>query len=379
VKIALVLEHFDPARGGLENWTWQLARSLRARGHEIHVLALDFHTQASDDGIIPHRIEPVPSRLDRAEAVARLLASMRMDVVHDIGLGWAADIFQPQAGSTKALWQHNLMRIPKWRQIRFWREKRYRELAEIERRQHASTAVVVAVSRMLAKQFETLHRLPADRLRVIYNGVDVDRFSPARREDLRAETRQKLRIAEDEILFLMLAHNLLLKNAEASIRAIAQLRHAGKRVRLVIGGGHKPARFRKLARKLDIASAVTFMPLVDPVPYYAAADVFVHPTWYDPCSLVTLEASSSGLPVITTRFNGAAELMKSGREGFVLEDPADASALAGRMSELLNAPTRNAMGAAGRTMAIKNTFDNQMDNLVALYKQIASRRHPRDP
>ena len=91
----------------------------------------------------------------------------------------------------------------------------------------------------------------------------------------------------------------------------------------VIAGGKKPQRFAKLAEKLGIAHAVTFLGLVDPVPYYAAADVFVHPTWYDPCSLVTLEASSSGLPVITSRFNGAAELMIHGKEGFVLPDPGD--------------------------------------------------------
>ena len=69
-----------------------------------------------------------------------MLPKLGLDVVHDNGIGWQADIIQPHAGSTIALWEHNLMRIPKWRQIRFWRERRYRELEEIERRQHASRA-----------------------------------------------------------------------------------------------------------------------------------------------------------------------------------------------------------------------------------------------
>src|SRR5207248_11078545 len=113
------------------------------------------------------------SRLHRAAALSAHLPALCLDLFHDMGIGWAADIIQPHAGSTKALWEHNLMRIPKWRQIRFWREKRYRELEEIERRQHANqNALIVAVSRMLAGNFETLDHLPPERIRVIYNGVD---------------------------------------------------------------------------------------------------------------------------------------------------------------------------------------------------------------
>src|SRR5205085_4642383 len=138
----------------------------------------------------------------------------------------------------------------------------------------------------------------------------------------------------DEVLFLMLAHNLLLKNADSTIRAAARLTAAGGRLRVVIAGGKKPERFIKLAQKLGIARLVTFLGQVDPLPYYAAADVFVHPTWYDPCSLVTLEASSCGLPVITSRFNGAAELTTDGKVGFLINDPGDIDTPAEKMAAL---------------------------------------------
>jgi UDP-glucose:(heptosyl)LPS alpha-1,3-glucosyltransferase len=372
MKIGLVLERFDPARGGLEHWTWQFARCLTARGHEVHVVAFEFYAGTASDGIIPHRLEMPRSRLDRAAAIAAQLPALSFDIVHDMGIGWSADIIQPHAGSTKALWEHNLLRIPKWRQIRFWREKRYRELEEIERRQHANrNATIVPVSRMLAHNFESLHHLPAARMRVIYNGVDVERFTPLHREKYRDTTRRELGL-RDEVLFLMLAHNLLLKNAEATIRAAAKLATAGAALRVVIAGGKKPERFVKLAEKLGIARAVTFLGLVDPVPYYAAADVFVHPTWYDPCSLVTLEASSCGLPVITSRFNGAAELMTNREEGFVLSDPADVATLAARMEELLEPALREKMGAAGRAFAMQHTFEEQTTQFLQLYREIVS-------
>ena len=374
MKIGLVLERFDPARGGLEHWTWQFARRLAGRGHEVHVVAFEFYAGAASDGVIAHRLEMPRSRLDRAAALAAQLPAMRFDLVHDMGVGWAADIIHPHAGSTKALWEHNLLRIPKWRQIRFWREKRYRELAEIERRQHANRmATIVPVSRMVARNFESLHHLPAGRMRVIYNGVDVERFTPLHREKYRGATRRELGL-RDEVLFLMLAHNLLLKNAEATIRAAAKLAAAGAALRVVIAGGKKPERFVKLAQKLGIAHAVTFLGLVDPLPYYAAADVFVHPTWYDPCSLVTLEASSCGLPVITTRFNGAAELMTDRKEGFLLSDPADAATLAARMEELLDPAQREKMGEAGRAFATQHTFEEQTKQFLELYREIVSSR-----
>ena len=377
MKIAIVVEKFDPARGGAEHWTWQFARSLVRRGEEVHVVAFGFHDAVEKDGVVTHQLGEMPrSRLDRAAQIAAKLATLKFDIVHDMGIGWSADIVEPHAGSTKALWEHNLMRIPKWRQIRFWRERRYRELEEIERRQHANPDItIVAVSHMLARNFESLHHLPSERIRVIYNGVDVERFTPSLRDRYRERTRRELD-ARDETLFLMLAHNLLLKNADTTIRAAARLKKAGARLRVVIAGGKKPKRFINLARKLGIANLITFLGQIDPLPYYAAADVFVHPTWYDPCSLVTLEASSCGLPVITSRFNGAAELMTDRKEGFLIDDPGDTDTLAAKMGELLERQNRATMGTAGREFALRHTLEDQTTEFLHLYSEIAStKRH----
>ena len=377
MKIGLVVERFDPARGGAEHWTTQFARRLVARGHEVHVVAFDFHGETAADKIFSHRLDMPRSRIDRAVAIAAQLPAFGFDIVHDMGIGWAADVIQPHAGSTKALWEHNLMRIPKWRQIRFWREKRYRELEEIERRQHANTsAIIVPVSRMLADNFETYDQLPRSRMRVIHNGVDVERFAPSNPIQYRDSMRHELGL-RDEVLFLMLAHNLLLKNAESTIRAARKLSATGRRLRVVIAGGKKPDRFIKLVRKLGVGSIVTFVGQVDAVPYYAAADVFVHPTWYDPCSLVTLEASSCGLPVITTRYNGASELMTDKGEGFILADPADVNALADRMEKLFDPALREQMGAAGRVSALRHTIEDQTDQFVELYRDILAAKQGR--
>ena len=112
----------------------------------------------------------------------------------------------------------------------------------------------------------------------------------------------------------------------------------------------------------------------DPVPYYAAADVFVLPTFYDPCSLSVSEAAASGLPSVTTRFNGAAELLTEGVDGSVISDPADDAELAAALRPLLDANVRQRMGAAARKLALKHTLDHNCDQIVAIYEQIAGRK-----
>jgi UDP-glucose:(heptosyl)LPS alpha-1,3-glucosyltransferase len=371
MKVALVLERFDWRKGGLESWTWQFAQLLKNKGIEVHIVAFEFHPSANELGIIAHRPDGIPrSRLQRAEALERCLRSLQVDVIHDMGAGFYADVFHPHGGSTIATWRHNLMRVPRWRRFTFWRPARHRGMLEIERRQHANNgSIVVAVSHMVESHLRTLHQVPAGRVRVIYNGVDLEKFSPAHRAEFRQTVRAQLGL-KNEVLFFLLAHNLKLKNASTLIRAMGVLATKNKPAHLVIAGSGKNGAFVRQAVKERAAARVTFLGLVDPVQYYAAADVAVLPTWYDPCSLFTLEAWAAGLPVITTRCNGASELMRQGVHGFALDDPADPVALAEKMELLLDEDTRAKMSHAARELALAHSFEKQADDFIALYREI---------
>lgn len=112
----------------------------------------------------------------------------------------------------------------------------------------------------------------------------------------------------------------------------------------------------------------------DPAPLYAAADVYVQPTFYDPCSLVALEALASGLPLVTSRYNGVAELLTDGQEGYVLQDPARADELVWRLESLLPPARRDAMGRAARQLALRHTFAQNVDEILAIYQQLSRRR-----
>jgi UDP-glucose:(heptosyl)LPS alpha-1,3-glucosyltransferase len=102
-----------------------------------------------------------------------------------------------------------------------------------------------------------------------------------------------------------------------------------------------------------------------------AADVLIHPTFYDACSLVVLEAWTSGLPVITTRFNGAGELMTPGIHGFLMEDPNDDEALAMRMRSLLDDSLRFSMAKESHALGLNQSLEKNFQGIEKVYKEIS--------
>ena len=108
----------------------------------------------------------------------------------------------------------------------------------------------------------------------------------------------------------------------------------------------KFGRYERLAQRLGVADQVKFLGFrADPSNAYFASDFLVHPTFYDPCSLVVLESLCCGLPVMTSRYNGASELISPPKEGFVIDDPHDHRSLGEAIAKLLDPAVRSACAA----------------------------------
>jgi UDP-glucose:(heptosyl)LPS alpha-1,3-glucosyltransferase len=380
MKIGLVIEQFDPRRGGAEQWTFQFAERLLARGHEVHVVAQGFGPAARRLPIEAHPLRPISSRLHRAAAAERQLRRLAVDVIHDVGMGWHFDVFHSQDGSRLAQWEQRLLCLPRWLRpvkrgmMRFL--PRYREFRKLLARQFADPQrVMLAVSQMVARDYQRLHGIAPEQTRVVYNGVDVQRFSPARRGEYRQAVRRRLSIGDDEIVALFVGHDFRRKGLATAIRAVGRLAREDHPVRLVVVGGKAAWRYLALALWCGAGGHVTFVGTAeDPVPFYAAADVHVLPTFYDPCSLAVLEAAASCLPSITTGHNGASELITEGVDGHVLSDPADDQRLAARLRALLDPSLRCRMGEAARRMALEHTLDRSCDEIVGVYQSLARAR-----
>jgi UDP-glucose:(heptosyl)LPS alpha-1,3-glucosyltransferase len=380
MKVGLVLERFDPSRGGREQWTFLFAQRLAARGHEVHVAAREFSAEARRLPLVLHAVVCARSAEAFPEAAAGVVEPLGLDIVHDMGSGWQCDVFQPHGGSQAALAERKLLLDPSWirglkRGVQRWlpRQRSFRRLAE---RQYADRGqILLALSESVADDFVRLHGVSRERIRVVYNGVDTDRFSPERCAPHREATRRALGVGPSERLALIVAHNFRLKGVPALLAAMASLAAEGLPVRLLVLGGKRLAPWRRRAARLGLAQTVRYVgPIGDPLPYYAAADLYVHPTIYDACSLVVLEAAACGLPIITSRSNGAAELFHNGVDARLLDDPANVGELAASIRALLGEPTRQRIGAAARQTVLEHSFERNVDRIIDVYQEVLRRR-----
>jgi UDP-glucose:(heptosyl)LPS alpha-1,3-glucosyltransferase len=380
MKVGLVIQNFDPRLGGAEQWTFQFARMLCQSGLEVHVAARRFGAQADELPIVRQHVTAAGTREDFAHDAADKLRTLSLDVVHDMGAGWYCDLFQPHGGTRAANHRQNLLTCRPWfrpfkRAFAGWLP-RYRRFNRLASRQYVDDGrTFLALSKMVADDFQRYHRVPAERIRIVYNGVDLARFSPQGRQRHRAAVRQRLGVRDDEVLLLIVAHNFKLKGVATLIRAVGRLLAEGAPVKLAVAGGKRFKAYARLAERCGAASAVSFVgPVDDSSPYYAAADVYVQPTFYDPCSLVVLEALACGLPVVTSRFNGVSELMTDGVNGAILGDPSDAGELAAKLRPLLDANRRHAWGAAARQLAMRHSLERNCREVQAIYSEIIGQR-----
>jgi UDP-glucose:(heptosyl)LPS alpha-1,3-glucosyltransferase len=302
-------------------------------------------------------------------AVSKRLAAIRPLISHDMGVAISCDVFQPHVGSGLACWNGSIASYPVWlRPIKrlCGLTPRYRRLRQLRAAQYnGGSAAFIAVSHKVARDMQSLHHVPAARIRVVHNGIDLSRFTSAAVRDARPAIRRFYGIGDDEVLLIAVAHNFRLKGIPGLIRVVEQLHREGDPVRLLLCGGRSRSNDTG-----DIGhSAIHCCGRVDDVaPLYAAADICIHPTFYDACSLVTLEAMAAGLAVITTRANGASELITHGVNGVVLNSPHDDQALAAALRPMVrDANVRRALGSAGRRLIEAHSVERNYHGIAAAY------------
>ena len=221
---------------------------------------------------------------------------------------------------------------------------------------------------MVKEELIRHYALREDQLTVVYNGVDLEEFSPRRRELWRSTQRQALGIAPETLMLLHVGSGFERKGVGTILRAMARASAACNLI--VVGGDKLEGRYRSLAGELGIASRVHFAGVQqDPKPYYAAADVFVMASLYDPFANASMEALAMGLPVVTSTKSGAAEILEQGKTGYVC-DALDISGFSSAIDALANRERRLVMGTAARALAEKFTVDAMTRQLLELYQRL---------
>jgi hypothetical protein len=143
---------------------------------------------------------------------------------------------------------------------------------------------------------------------------------------------------------------------------------------LVVGRGN-PKPYQRLADRQGVAGKLIFAGEEKSIEkYYGASDFLVLPTIYDPFSNVCLEALACGLPVITTESNGAAEIITQGKNGYTIEDAADAKILAQKITLLLSQDRRETMARHALSTAQHYTTGENAQKTIALYEKVLARK-----
>ncbi len=366
MRVALVVERFDPAAGGVERVAWNVAQGLAEAGDEVQVFA---RRGVGATTVQLHRV-PVPAfwqplRVSLfARQVDRAIRECRFDVVHSFSRTLRQDVFH--AGGSHAHYMQHTYGVPGVHLRRL--SPRHAVLLEIERRifEHP-TQIIQCVSRFVADGIASRFEVPETRLAVIYYGIEARRFEPERNRALRTEDRARLG-ADGATVWAFAGSGWHRKGLDTALRALAS--SADVDSQLWVAGKDRAGPWQRLANHLGVGHRVRFLGARGDVErVYAAVDGLLLPTRYDACALSCLEAAASGLPVVTSAANGASEVV--GDAGIVVHRAEDVAGFARALERLADPALRERLGAIGRRIAEAQSWAKHVEQLRALYARVA--------
>ena len=283
---------------------------------------------------------------------------MRADVntSHFVHSGWFASKYYP-FGLTKGVWSA-------------YQSVYTRCNALLERWAYRRSKVITAVSQKVADEIRAIGLTPRNRVDVIYNGVDTQGFAAA------SGDRARFRLPDHAFLLLFVGD---LRTPRKNLGTVlAALKHLPEHVQIAVAGFLPGSPYPEQAKALGIAHRVHFLGLVKEMPVLMhSVDAFVFPSRYEAMSLSLLEAMAAGLPVVTARTAGGAEIITP-ECGIVLDDPDDPQALARAVAQLAgDDPARRAMGEAASQLATGFGWARMAAQYIALYRQLAGQQENR--
>ncbi|HEY6239242.1 MAG TPA: glycosyltransferase family 4 protein [Burkholderiales bacterium] len=368
MHFALVRQRYNPY-GGAERFIERALGALAGRGVAVTVLAREW---IGDPGSMircdPFHIGRLWRDWSFARAVCNRLARESFDFVQSHERVACCDIYRAGDG-VHAQWLHNRsMILGPVDRLGIALNPYHRYVLAAERRVFASPRLraVICNSRMVKNEIRAHFGTPEAKLHVIYNGIDLESFHPRLRDAHRAAMRERLGISQQTPLHLFVGAGFERKGVFRLIEAFALSRQRDAHL-VIVGRDKTQALAERSASSLGVASRVHFAGAQGDVrPWYGAADTFVLPSLYDPFPNAALEAMACGLPVVTTRQCGTAELIEEGVNGYVV-DALAVDALAERLARM-DVPSAHAMGRRARTRAERLSLEAMTEQLLALYR-----------
>ncbi len=363
--------------GGSNRYAVELSTRLARRGHEVHVYAQHWDP-ALVEGLRFHRVPSMlrPRFLNSlfyALRVRSLTKSAGFDVIHS---------------HQRTLHHHVIsMHHPCYQAgrgaLRLLSSPRHWVYRWLESRQFGCRSLthVIAVSDGTKRDILAHYPLDPSRVRVIHPGVDVDRMASGSSAERRREIRAQFGIGQADLALILVGSEFKRKGLRFAIEAMHRLHEEGRvkgALHLFVIGGGSQGEFRRQAAGHGLEGRVHFIGLYPHVEhYYRAADIFLLPTLNEPFGMAVLEAMAAGLPVITSRETGVAELLLDGRVAILLSDPRNTREISNAVASLSEAGERSAMGQRAREAVRLLTWDRMTDAVESVYREVVQLRRER--
>jgi glycosyltransferase involved in cell wall biosynthesis len=373
MRLALIA-HQAALHDGQGRVNYELARAALDRGDHVTIFSencapdLAAHPNAryirarSDGRRLPTQLL---RNLDFARRSTRWLQAHRQefDLVQANGFTTYAAADVVAVHWVNAAWLHNPHYPFHWRSFRpyAWYQRGLSILSARQELQVFKKArCIIAVARATAEDVIALG-IPAERLRVVYNGVDTEAFTPGPAQ------RAHFGLPQDVPLALFVGDiKTSRKNLEAVLRAMQPL----PALHLAVAGALEGSPYPALVQRLGLGKRVHFLGKTQEVPaLMRSCDLFVFPSRYEAHPLVLMEAMASGLPVVVSNNFGAVDYVGAG--GLVFGGPEDVPALTAAMRRLMEQPAKRAeMAAAARAVALTMQWPACTAGYLRLYDEL---------
>lgn len=360
--------------GGTEADLRRMAGGLVERGHTVHVFCAK--PGEAPPGVIVRRVRvPRGGRLVRllgfAWAAPRAVARESFDLVVGFGRTPSQDVVRVGGGTHRSY----LAAMEASGQRGAGRGPYHRAILWLERRMFspAGHRAVLTVSERAAREVADDYGVAPGRIRVIYNGVDLDRFHPAHRAAHRARIRAELRVPDAAPLCLAVGTGFARKGFDL-LMALWRTAPPSGAVLALVGDDERLATFQRQAAEPALAGRVVVTgPRPDVDALLAAADVLCLPSRQEAFGNVVLEACAAGVPPVTGANAGVAELLDGPLGVLVLDDPTDRDALGAAIARAVG-PEHDALARAARARAEQLPWSAHLDAVERFFSEVADER-----
>ncbi|MBI5238199.1 MAG: glycosyltransferase family 4 protein [Deltaproteobacteria bacterium] len=376
MRIGIIRKRWTPF-GGAEVFLKRFISGLIKKGHLPIVFSSDWPEEKGIE--VKHVRAPGPCFLKPlffAINAKKAVEASDVDVVISLERTNSQDIYRAGDGCHKE-WLIKRKRIAgPIKRLLISINPLHRVLLYLEKKCLSSQRLkaVAANSKMVKDEIQRHYGLPDDKFCVIYNGINQDELASLNQKEERQRQRKSLSIPDAALVLLFVGSGFERKGLIYLIRSLPLIKENS--IRLVVIGKGNQKKYISEAERLGVGARVVFLgPVKDAYRYYPAGDIFVLPSIYEPFSNACLEAMASGLPVVTSRANGASEVITEALNGAIVQDPADPAEIAAKITLFLDVEKRKKAGKLARDAVGKLTIEKNVNEFLRLIEDEKIHKH----